>query len=170
MKEIKLNQKVKYKDKFVALVDDEDYEYLNQFNWHAFKNCNTYYVIRNVSLKLVSTHTSISMHRTIMNTTKGMEVDHIDHNGLNNQKSNLRNCTMQQNQTNRRSYGESKYLGVSFIHGKYKNKKLKYIQAAIQSNKKLIYLGCFKTEEEAARAYDTKAKELHGEFANLNFK
>jgi hypothetical protein len=158
MKEIKLTQGK------VTLIDDEDYDYLSQWKWFAQKDGHTYYAKRNLRSKGV--HTYPIMHRVIMNTPKGMEVDHIDHNGLNNQKSNLRNCTRSQNQMNVKPGGESKYLGVYYD----KKGKYKYIRAMIRINNKNIYLGVFSTEIEAARVYDAVAKKYKGEFANLNFK
>jgi hypothetical protein len=77
----------------------------------------------------------------------------------------MRNCTKSQNAMNRKSYhGSSKYLGVKVINNKYIVANIKPWHAD------QLYLGKFLTEEDAARAYDAKAKELHGEFANLNFK
>lgn len=91
-----------------------------------------------------------------------MQVDHIDHNGLNNQKSNIRNCTRQQNQGNKICKHKSNYKGVYFDR--------KYIKASIQFNHKSIHIGNFKTEYDAAVAYDKKAKLLFGDFAYTNFK
>ena len=100
-----------------------------------------------------------------------MHVDHIDGNGLNNQRSNLRIATRLQNLKN-------KVVQVGKIHSKYKgvckqvckhgDKIYAYWTALITSDFKRHYLGTFKTEEEAALAYNKKAVELHGEFANLN--
>jgi len=160
MKEIKLSQRGKNKDKFVALVDDEDFEYLNQWNWCAAKNGNTYYVQRSIRTK--DKIITVKMHRVIMNTPNGIKTDHRDRNGLHCERHNLRNCTNAQNGANRQSWGRSKYLGVTYQNGK--------IKAQIQTNGKTTHLGYYKTEELAAKAYDTKAQELFGEFANLNFK
>ena len=101
------------------------------------------------------------MHRFILNL-KGRELaDHINHNILDHRLCNLRKCTHAQNQMNRKVFCKkiSKYLGVSI-----------YIVATITVNGKSIHLGHFKTEEDAAHAYDEAAKKYHGEFANLNFK
>jgi hypothetical protein len=156
MKEIKLTQ-----GKF-AQVDDEDYEYFNQWRWCAHKSGKTYYVIR-FSKSHNKKRNMIHLHREIMNTPDNMFVDHIDINGLNCQRHNMRNCTKSQNQMNRRVYGKSKFKGVQLLYNKY-------IIAQITFCGVHIRLGTFKTKEEAAKAYDEKAKELYGEFANLNFK
>ena len=102
------------------------------------------------------------MHREIMNTSKGLQVDHIDHNGLNNQRSNLRNCTASQNRMNKICTSRSGYKGVSLNEG--------LIQSRIKINGNTRHLGYFKTKELAAKAYDIAAKKYQGEFANLNFK
>jgi hypothetical protein len=145
----------------VALVDDEDYEYLNQWTWCAQKDRNTYYAKRGVNKGNNKTE-RINMHRLIMNTPHDMFVDHIDHDGLNNQKYNMRNCTWAQNTRNKTASGSSKYLGVCIINGLF--------HAQICVNRKCIRLGDFIFEEDAARAYDEAANQYFGEFANLNFK
>ena len=104
------------------------------------------------------------MHREIMHAPKGMVVDHIDGNSLNNRRSNLRLCTVSQNHQNRRrTYGSSKYKGAWW--DKRRNKWV----AAITFKGKYIYLGFFDNEIDAGKAYDRKAAELFGEFAYLNF-
>jgi hypothetical protein len=107
------------------------------------------------------------MHRIILNAPPHLVVDHINHNGLDNRKANLRLCTVAQNNQNTRPHANpnklSKYKGVSLD----KNRNL-YI-ALIHRNKKNYYLGRFKNETDAAKAYDKKAAELFGEFAYLNF-
>jgi hypothetical protein len=102
-----------------------------------------------------------------MEPLDGEEIDHIDHNGLNCLESNMRNCTHQENRCNNTPHGKSKYLGVYYL--RIRN-KYEYITAGIYFNYKRIHLGYFKSEIEAAKAYDKKALELYGEFANLNFK
>ena len=160
---------------FIALVDDEDYDFLMQWKWqltfiykrgiktkYAYASRRIYYKRKSIG--------QIFMHREVMNTPKGMEVDHIDHNCLNNQKKNLRNCTHSENQRNRVPHGKSKYLGVHIFYNKSNKQVYEYIRAAIRENGKIKHLGVFKTEEDAARAYDAAAKINYGEFANLNFK
>lgn len=155
MKEINLTQGM------IALVDDEDFSELNKYKWYpsAYTKSKTTYAY---------TCEGYFMHRMVMGITdKGLVVDHIDHNGLNNQKNNLRIITQSQNMMNRSSLqtnNKSGYQGVCW--DKRRNKWKSYIKI----NRKLINLGRFKDKEEAARAYDKKAKELFGEFCgNLNF-
>ena len=158
MKEIQLTQG------YVALVDDDDYDYLMQWKWFADKQPSTVYVGRSVHYKdgeKDKCHT-IKMHRVIMNTPDGMVVDHIDHNGLNNQKSNLRNVTGANNRKNRVGWSSTGYIGVNYDRG--------CIRARIRVDGDEIYLGAFKTVEEAARVRDEAAIKYFGEFANLNFK
>jgi hypothetical protein len=102
-----------------------------------------------------------------------MEVDHIDNNKLNNQKSNLRLATHHQNQfnSNLQRNNTSGYIGVVYHKNYKKNKisKMSHWHARIKFNSKHISLGYYQTPEEAAKAYDKKAKELFGEFAKTNF-
>lgn len=155
----------------VAIVDDSDYEYLNQWKWCAKHAKQTFYAERNEWNSGVITR--IRMHRLILKPLKGEIVDHIDRNGLNNQRNNLRIATSAQNAANKKALGTSKYLGVCLAQRKYRKKNgslsiIKYWQASIQYGKKFQFLGYFETEEEAALRYNEAAKEAYGEFANLN--
>lgn len=154
MKKIKLNL-----GQF-ALVDDEDYEYLMQWKWFATKIGNTYYVNRNTRGK----DFSFSMHRLIMNTPKSKVIDHIDGNALNNQKSNLRECSQKENLRNRKKCkdGSSNYKGVSWHKG------LEKWRVRICVNYKQFHLGVFEQEKKAAEAYDAAARKYFGKFARLN--
>jgi len=162
MKEIKLTKG------FIAQVDNKDFKYLCQWNWIVRKSNHTYYAARTIQVD--KKQKMIYMHRVIMNTPINLECDHEDHNGLNNQRYNLRNCTHNQNQMNKRYLGKSKYIGVSVGEAKYKNKTYKYIAAHICPSGIKIHLGRFKTEIEAAKVRDIASKKYFGEFANLNFK
>lgn len=158
MKEIilnKINAKSSNYKKYIAFVDDEDFEKVNQYEWYANKNKHTFYARTLINGK------AIQMHNFIMN---GKPIDHIDHDGLNNQKSNLRMATYSQNNMNKipKVNGSSKFKGVTWY--KEGNKWL----AHIGINKKQINLGYFVSEIEAAQAYNNKARELFGEFAYLN--
>lgn len=161
MKEIQLSKTGKNRGKYVALVDDEDFEYLNQFRWHVSEFKNTMYASTIIIINNRKKNTYI--HNLIMNC---IWIDHKDNNGLNNQKSNLRLCTHKQNCTNRGSSinSSSKYKGVSVV----KTRKSGWTSYVYFQGKK-YYLGYFRNEIDAAKAHDKKAKELHGEFAHLNF-
>lgn len=144
----------------VALVDDEDYEYLSQWKWCAMKAKHTFYAVRGASIE--SKSTTIFMHWDVMG---GKGIDHKDHNGLHNWRYNLRFCTQGQNLMNlsKRKNTSSTYKGVSF------NNQTSKWQAYIQIKGRKIHIGYFIPEIEAALAYDARAKELFGDWAYLNF-
>lgn len=170
MKTIQLKGKYAIGDNSVAKVDDEWFEYLNQWSWsiHGSIKRNTFYACRSTTIN--GKKKMIFMHRVILKLEdSGLLGDHKDRNGLNNQLSNLRIATASQNATNRTSSfsGTSKYLGVSW------DKKKGGWRACITFKGKTYKISRHRGingEEDAARAYDKKAKEFHGEFANLNFK
>ncbi len=143
------------KGKF-AIVDAADYASLSRFRWHATECRGRFYAATVIDGK------SVAMHRLLMSPPPGKIVDHIDGNGLDNRRANLRLCTRRQNRRNTRPRRKtSAFLGVSRRGDKY--------LARIKHNGRAFYLGLFDTETQAAHARDTKAKELFGEFAWLNF-
>ena len=145
------------------LVDEDDYYKVKDFNW----NCHSGYA-RTFKRKNKGRLTATSMHRLILpNEDKSRVVDHINGNKLDNRKCNLRICTPKQNLANTRpskSNLYSNYKGVTW------SLQLKKWKAVIVKDRKANYLGYFTDEIEAAKAYDVKAKELHKEFAHLNFR
>lgn len=152
MKEIKLTQGK------IALVDDDDFEKLNQWEWHAktFYKSKKWYAARSQKGK------TILMHRIILNPTSGMDIDHQDNNGLNNQKSNIRICTRSQNRENtgKRIDNKTGFKGVCWYQ------KYKKYSSSISHNRKRIFLGYFNTPLEAAKIYNEYAKKIHGDFAH----
>jgi hypothetical protein len=143
-----------------TLVDDKDFEWLNSFHWYLHIDKWGKYAVRQKMIK--GKLTCYSMHREILKRYGLLIkkfVDHINHNGLDNRKSNLRTVTDSENQMNRQSF--SGYKGVtSYRTGKWR--------ASAKLNQKNIHLGYFETKELAAEAYNRFAKENFGDFAYLN--
>lgn len=144
-----------------ALVDDEDYELVSQYKWCAVKDGNTYYA--QSWLYVDGKKTTIRMHRIVVGAIKGQQVDHKNGNGLDNCKENLRLCTTTQNSMNQRSNG-----GTSIYKGVNWKKTENCWEAGIRVGGKRKFLGHFKEEIEAAKAYDSAALEYFGEFASIN--
>lgn len=147
MKKIQLT-KGKY-----TLVDDSDFEYLNQWKWHFSGR----YAWRNLPRETGKPRVRISMHRLINETPIGFDTDHINGDGLDNRKENLRTATRSQNMGN---FNKTGIRGIS-KHGSG-------WQARIKVEFKQIYLGWFKEKKDAAKAYNTAAKKYFKEFATLN--
>ena len=159
MKQLSLSQ-----NKLVN-VDDEDFEALSEYKWCAKWDAgsNTFYAVRHTPRP---EHKTVIMHRVLMGANSFSEkVDHIDHNGLNNCKVNLRLCSNSLNQQNRskqRKATSSIYKGVCW------EKRRSKWQVSIMLNKKSIFIGYFDDEKDAALAYNNKAKSIFGDFALLN--
>lgn len=154
MKEIQLTRGL------VALVDDEDFEYLNQFKWYAAKDHNTFYAARNGYKD--HKQFKIMMHWDIMGSKM---IDHMDRDGLNCQRLNMRKCNHSQNRINsiKQSNTSSKYKGVSW------DKHAKMWNVRICIDKKRKNLGYFKDETKAAICYDVAAEKYYKEFSVFNF-
>jgi hypothetical protein len=144
----------------VALIDDEDFERVNQFKWCALKTRGgKFYAER----KENGQH--VYLHRFLMDAPADMEVDHIDHNRLNCQKHNMRLATNAGNAKNAVKHRDntSGFKGVSF------NKGCGKYQSQIRADGVRHFLGYYDDPTEAARAYDAAARKLHGDFAVANF-
>jgi len=144
-------------DGLCALVDAADYEWLSRYTWRAVcANGGTVYACTHCEGKLCF------MHRMIVNPPEGKVVDHKNRYGLDNHRVNLRHATRGQNNINRAwDTGVSGFRGVYPCRDKW--------GARIGHQRRTLYIGVFDDPAEAARAYDRKAIELHGEFACLNF-
>lgn len=155
MKYIKLTQGKR------AIVDDEDFEWLSQWKWHY----NTSGGASRTRLASDKSDTSrIQMHREIMKTPKGMDTDHINHNRLDNRKSNLRICTHAENLVNRGKTRANKsgYVGV------YWHSRDKHWRAQVQEHSNVIFLGSFKKIEDAVEARDEYVRNNRPVFGVLN--
>lgn len=144
-----------------ALVDDGDFEWLNQWKWYAHNSHGAFYAARSVWVN--GRYQKTFMHRLVAGTPDDMQTDHIDRNGLNNQRANLRICIRQQNNVNIVRHNASGYRGV------YWDQKKKRWGAVISFRNQNYHLGRFVDVQDAAHAYDAKARELYGEFALTNF-
>lgn len=149
---------------YIVLVDDSDYEFVSQFKWHLVSGKYTTYATRHLYVN--NKRTTRTMHLDLIHPPTGFEVDHKDRNGLNNQRDNLRIATLQQNQGNTNKWNvknpTSKYKGVSANgRGQWR--------ASIFLMGKAYRIGDYATQEEAAIAYDARAKLAFKEFARTNF-
>lgn len=149
-----------------CLIDASDYDLIKDHRWcyNKHKKGNTGYVVTHIPIN--DKRKTLMIHRLILNPSdKNQKIDHINRNGCDNRRSNLRVCSHQQNLMNKpkQKDNESGFKGVSY------DKQTKKFRAQISFNNKDIYLGRFADPIEAAKSYDRKALELFGEFAVLNF-
>ncbi len=151
-----------------TLIDMSDWEKVAPYQWHILRN----HRLKKHRAKLyvygwinTPVRRKVLLHRFLMVEPKGLEIDHKDHDSLNNRRSNLRAATRSQNARNMRRNldGSSRFLGVS------RRRDCDRWQAQIKSDGYSIGLGLFKHEEDAAYAYDKMARLIHREYANLNF-
>jgi hypothetical protein len=144
-------------------IDGEDFDKIKNHNWHLLKQKHGFYVATNIRIN--GKQKTMLMHRVIFNSPEGFEIDHINHNKLDNRKENLRICTRAENCRNRTKYNEtfSKYKGISFDDRRIS----KYIVRIIV-NAKCLYIGSFTNDIDAALAYNNAALKYHGEYAYLN--
>jgi len=156
------NDEIRYIDLTQARYAIVDAAWLNQWKWCAARTGNLWYAYRKHQGK------TVRMHQLIMNPPKGMVVDHINGNGLDDRRDNLRICTRRQNAWNhgrrKQENASSEFIGV---YRDPRNPDKCYVR--VTRDGQATNLGPFDDEIEAAQARDQKARELHGEFAYLNF-
>lgn len=150
-----------------ALVDEEDFARVSQYAWYTQGIAGRQYAA--CDLGSTANRTRLYMHRVISNAPKGVQIDHVNGNSLDNRKANLRYASKATNmrnrgKLNRKGGSSSQYKGV-YHDRRYANSWNAYITV----DGKRINLGTFSTEDQAARVYDEAAKKYHGEFAFLNF-
>ena len=159
---------VLYLKKGYVLFDETDFDMISQYQWGI--DTKGYVTARKQKRGI-----ALYMHRLILGLTKRQdEVDHKNHIRTDNRRCNIRVATRQENARNSTPRGECKYLGVTYQTCRFISKKTgepmvyRYIKAKINYEGRLLHLGTFKTEEDAAHAYNVAATKYYGEFANLN--
>ena len=147
---------------YVALIDIDDYEVVRQTTWRAARKEQNVYALRHIRRSDATPRTTATMHTVLAGWPR---VDHMNGDGLDNRRANLREATNAQNMANQRlsRRNTSGFKGVTWR----KDKCRWQVQVGVAG--RLKHLGYFDSAEEAARAYDAAAREYHGEFATLNF-
>jgi len=155
-------KKIPMKHGRFVMVDDEDFEEMSKYKWSTSLDPKHHYAKHTVYYP-DGTRKTLRMHRLIMKAPNGVWVDHINGNGLDNRKENLRLCSPSENARNCRlgKGNTSGFKGVYLVKGKWRGE--------IKVNKTKYHLGTYKNKIDAAKAYDQAAKKYFGEFAKLNF-
>lgn len=148
-----------------AIIDAADAELISGYKWHTHRSGNQFYAAARVTIAPY-TRRWVRMHRLIMNAPDHLVVDHINGDGLDNRRVNLRLATQQQNIFNRKKDYDNT-SGFKGVECRTADMGLR-CRARIRVNGKMIYLGTYGSAEEAARVYDAAAIEYYGEFACLN--
>ena len=151
----------------IALIDESSFPLVSAKRWYAtYQPDGRVYVATSIRTSgTKSGWTTAYMHRVVTGANPGEQVDHINHNGLDNRRANLRICTNAQNGANRciaRIHAQTGYIGV------YPNGRGRY-RARLEKDTRFMSFGTYDTPEEAARARDAAARMHFGEFAALNF-
>ena len=145
-----------------AVIDDEDFDRINKYKWHASANSTTGKYYARGSIWLNKRTISFKMHRLILNAAKGEQVDHINGDTLDNRKKNLRICNNQQNQQNQIHHRKNNKLGIK---GVYWDSERRKFRADIRVNGKLLCLGRFNILGDADSAYRIAEDKYFGEFS-----
>lgn len=157
-----MSKEIKLSRGYVAIIDDEDYECIAKRKWWTSYSRGKLYA--KTAFFIDGKRIDLKLHHEIIVVPIGLEVDHINGNGLDNRKENLRVCVHQENTQNkitRRQDGKaSRFTGVSRRNGAW--------YARITKDGKTTNIGVFKTEENAATAYNIFADKLFGDFARMN--
>lgn len=148
---------------YKMLVDDSDYEMVSEYTWRLVTNKYGFSAATNIWVG-TNKYKSIAAHRLIMRCPKERCIDHIDGNALNNQKSNLRVCSIAENNKNMRIGKRNK----SGFKGVWYDPEVRKFRASIGVNGKTKYLSYYPTAIDAAKAYNNAALIHYGEFAKLN--
>lgn len=146
-----------------TLIDDDVYEWAKDYKWYAIKALNTFYAVRKSSRKdnLKNKRPNIYLHHCVIGQPfYGFDVNHIDGNGLNNQKSNLEIITHQQNNSQSYKHRNGRLIGTYLVIKRYKDAIYTYWAAQIRINGKQKHLGYFKTEKLAHEIYMKALQEL----------